>query len=39
METVSPFLEDTLALHPFPYVVSTGATLRSLLAGRQPVAT
>ena len=30
---VSPFLEDTLALHPFPYVVRTGATLRSLLAG------
>ncbi|MFM0742209.1 aromatic amino acid lyase [Paraburkholderia xenovorans] len=30
---VSPFLEDALALHPFPYVVKTGATLRSMLGG------
>lgn len=30
---VSPFLEDSLALHPFPYVVRTGAELRSVLAG------
>jgi histidine ammonia-lyase len=30
---VSPFLEASLALHPFPYVVRTGAALRSLLAG------
>jgi histidine ammonia-lyase len=30
---VSPFLEDSLALHPFPYVTQAGATLRELLAG------
>ncbi|AUT75959.1 sugar transporter [Paraburkholderia hospita] len=31
--SVSPFLEDSLSLHPFPHVMHTGAALRSLLAG------
>jgi histidine ammonia-lyase len=30
---VSPFLQDTLALRPFPYTVRTGEELRTLLAG------
>jgi histidine ammonia-lyase len=30
---VSPFLEDTLALHPFPHTVRAGAELRELLSG------
>jgi histidine ammonia-lyase len=30
---VSPFLEDSLALHPYPEVVSAGAQLRTILAG------
>ncbi|MGH8781638.1 HAL/PAL/TAL family ammonia-lyase [Paraburkholderia sp.] len=30
---VSPFLEDTLALHPYPQVIRTGAALREILAG------
>jgi histidine ammonia-lyase len=30
---VSPFLEDTLALHPFPDTVKSGAEIRGLLAG------
>jgi histidine ammonia-lyase len=30
---VSPFLEDTLALHPFPESVKKGAELRALLQG------
>ena len=30
---VSPFLEDTLALHPFPDTVKAGADIRGLLAG------
>ncbi|HVE07879.1 MAG TPA: aromatic amino acid ammonia-lyase [Paraburkholderia sp.] len=30
---VSPFLADTLALHPYPHVEKTGAELRDLLAG------
>ncbi|MBP0596221.1 aromatic amino acid lyase [Paraburkholderia sp. LEh10] len=30
---VSPFLEDSLSLHPFPQVMRTGAALRSILAG------
>ncbi|CAG9242801.1 HAL/PAL/TAL family ammonia-lyase [Paraburkholderia caribensis] len=30
---VSPFLNDTLALHPYPHVMATGAALRNLLAG------
>jgi histidine ammonia-lyase len=30
---VSPFLEDTLALHPFPETVKAGAQLRDLLKG------
>ena len=30
---VSPFLEDTLALHPFPSTVKTGAEMRALLNG------
>ena len=30
---VSPFLEDTLALHPFPETVKAGAEIRALLEG------
>jgi histidine ammonia-lyase len=30
---VSPFLADSLALHPYPEVVSAGAQLRTILAG------
>jgi histidine ammonia-lyase len=30
---VSPFLEDTLALHPFPETVKAGAEIRTLLNG------
>jgi histidine ammonia-lyase len=30
---VSPFLQDTLALRPFPYTVRAGEELRTLLAG------
>lgn len=30
---VSPFLEDTLALHPFPSTVKAGGQIRALLAG------
>jgi histidine ammonia-lyase len=30
---VSPFLEDTLALHPFPETVKAGAEIRGLLNG------
>jgi len=30
---VSPFLQDTLALRPFPYTVKAGDQLRTLLAG------
>jgi histidine ammonia-lyase len=30
---VSPFLEDTLALHPFPETVKAGAEIRGLLQG------
>jgi histidine ammonia-lyase len=30
---VSPFLEDTLALHPFPYTVKAGGQIRTLLDG------
>ena len=30
---VSPFLEDTLALHPFPDAVKSGAEIRTLLDG------
>ncbi|AMM18573.1 sugar transporter (plasmid) [Burkholderia sp. PAMC 28687] len=30
---VSPFLEDTLALHPYPHVIRTGAALRDILTG------
>ena len=30
---VSPFLEDTLALHPFPETVKAGAEIRNLLNG------
>ena len=30
---VSPFLEDTLALHPFPETVKAGAEIRALLNG------
>jgi histidine ammonia-lyase len=30
---VSPFLQDTLALRPFPYTVQAGNQLRTLLAG------
>lgn len=30
---VSPFLEDTLALHPFPDTVKAGAQIRGLLQG------
>ena len=30
---VSPFLEDTLALHPFPDAVKAGAQIRTLLDG------
>ncbi len=30
---VSPFLEDTLALHPYPEVINAGAQLRAMLAG------
>ena len=30
---VSPFLEDTLALHPFPSTVKAGGQIRALLEG------
>ncbi|MDQ7982323.1 aromatic amino acid ammonia-lyase [Paraburkholderia sp. SARCC-3016] len=30
---VSPFLEDSLALHPYPHVEKVGAELRGMLAG------
>ncbi|MFK4445843.1 histidine ammonia-lyase [Caballeronia udeis] len=30
---VSPFLQDTLALRPFPYTIKAGDQLRTLLAG------